>query len=137
MATNDHIKGGCLCGAVRFDISTLPTDAGYCHCRNCQISSGGPAIVWAEVAVKDITFTKAQAKAYKSSETGRRNFCGECGSQLFFQDTSEPDYLYIHTGCLDEPSRVPPKMHIWTKSQVSWLNIHDDLPTYVKDVDEE
>jgi Glutathione-dependent formaldehyde-activating enzyme len=31
-----EIKGGCLCGAVRYTAETDPTSATVCHCRDCQ-----------------------------------------------------------------------------------------------------
>ena len=36
------LAGGCHCGCVRFEVrATRPKLAVYCHCRNCQRSSGG------------------------------------------------------------------------------------------------
>lgn len=37
----DAIEGGCLCGAVRFQISAEPIIGGACYCRDCQKTSGG------------------------------------------------------------------------------------------------
>jgi len=35
-----EIKGGCLCGAVRYTAETDPTSATVCHCRDCQKFTG-------------------------------------------------------------------------------------------------
>ena len=43
------MTGGCMCGAVRFELKSEPFDCGWCHCRTCQLSSGAPA--QAELAV--------------------------------------------------------------------------------------
>ena len=43
---NLPLEGGCLCGAVRYRISAEPIDAGYCHCRMCQRSTGAPVVSW-------------------------------------------------------------------------------------------
>jgi hypothetical protein len=40
--TKFPISGGCLCGAVRFQVTTEPLDAYYCHCRMCQRTGGAP-----------------------------------------------------------------------------------------------
>ncbi len=35
-AEGSPITGGCLCGAVRYQISAAAVDIAYCHCRMCQ-----------------------------------------------------------------------------------------------------
>ena len=35
-----EIKGGCLCGAVRYTAEADPTSATVCHCRDCQKFTG-------------------------------------------------------------------------------------------------
>jgi len=35
-----EIKGGCLCGAVRYTAQADPTSATVCHCRDCQKFTG-------------------------------------------------------------------------------------------------
>ncbi len=32
----ETITGGCLCGAVRYEVSEPPSGGGTCHCRTCQ-----------------------------------------------------------------------------------------------------
>ena len=31
------MTGGCACGAVRYQLKNQPWDAGWCHCRTCQL----------------------------------------------------------------------------------------------------
>ena len=38
--TDYSIQGGCLCGAVRFELTAAPMSAGYCHCTRCQRRTG-------------------------------------------------------------------------------------------------
>ena len=37
---DEPLSGGCMCGAVRFEVSAPFVDAGICHCKRCQIRSG-------------------------------------------------------------------------------------------------
>ena len=49
MASQLNWTGGCLCGTVRFELKSAPFDAGWCHCRTCQLNSGAPAMAFASV----------------------------------------------------------------------------------------
>src|SRR3954453_5912336 len=43
------LAGGCLCGAVRFEVTEPPLFAGYCHCSRCQRRTGAAASVSARM----------------------------------------------------------------------------------------
>ncbi|HEX8075438.1 MAG TPA: GFA family protein [Thermoleophilaceae bacterium] len=34
------LRGGCLCGSVRFEVTEDFVTAGYCHCTHCQRRTG-------------------------------------------------------------------------------------------------
>ncbi len=34
-------RGGCLCGAIRYEIAAEPMFGGQCQCRDCQHETGG------------------------------------------------------------------------------------------------
>ena len=82
--------GGCLCGQLRYEASEL-IDAGYCHCRLCQRSSGAPVLAWATLVTESFVYIKGQAAVYSSSESGSREFCAQCGTQILFRDARSPD----------------------------------------------
>jgi len=50
------MKGGCCCGAVRYHLASAPFDAGWCHCRTCQLNSGSPAMAFATVRSSDFRY---------------------------------------------------------------------------------
>ena len=35
-----ELRGGCLCGAVRYSTTAEPVTSGVCHCRDCQKFTG-------------------------------------------------------------------------------------------------
>src|SRR2546430_9269048 len=35
-----EMKGGCLCGQLRYTANAEPVFIGVCHCKNCQKESG-------------------------------------------------------------------------------------------------
>lgn len=130
-----EITGSCLCGAVRYACQQAPVDILYCHCRMCQRASGAPVVAWAEFRLKAFRYTKGarRIRIYESSPDARREFCGDCGSQLVFRYTNSK-YVGVNVGALDDPDQVAPRCHIWTESQLAWFKVDDPpLPRYEQD----
>ena len=124
------MKGGCHCGAIRYELSAQPFDADYCHCRDCQRTTGAPVAAWIDFTKEQIHWLHNEPYEYKSSEYIRRGFCPVCGSTMSYRSTRYPDYFTLSITSLDEPDSVRPNYHIHTASQVSWLSIEDDCERY-------
>jgi hypothetical protein len=120
--------GGCLCGQVRFRVTAPPLDAGYCHCRMCQRNAGSPVVAWVTFPTGSFAFIAGTPRTHASSATGRRQFCGECGSYLVFHSTDRPEEVSINTASLDDPGAFPPRRHIFVESRIPWFHTADDLP---------
>lgn len=122
--------GGCLCGALRYNSTSGPLEAGYCHCRMCQKLSGATVLPWVSFSTNSFSFTEGSPKIYTSSSWGRREFCAECGSQIAFRSTDTDETVEINIGTLDDPEAVTPQYHVWCSSQVSWFDTQDELPRH-------
>jgi len=123
-------EGGCYCGAIRYRIEGEPLHVNYCHCRMCQRLSGAPVVSWATFNADDVRFLNKEPKWFRSSNIATRAFCNECGTQLLWRSDRDKDESDITTASLDDPNSVKPKDHIWTESQLDWMNIDDHLPRY-------
>ena len=121
-----------MCGTVRFRLDSDPFDAGWCHCRTCQLSSGAPAMVFASVTEGDYIVTEGEeaVRRVASSSFGHRAFCGECGTPLYMRVNHQPETVDFSVATLDEPGRVRPGFHIFWSSRVAWLEFDDGLPKY-------
>ncbi len=119
--------GGCLCGAVRFEVTERPNMDAYCYCKMCQRWSGSVLTSWEGFKAKDFQCTKGEIKYYQSSEFAERGFCPECGSSLV-QRGLKDDWFSVSTGAFDHSEDFPPREHCGIESQVSWLKVDDDLP---------
>ncbi len=121
------LAGGCLCGAVRYELSGPEQIEFSCHCRDCQYASGGAPAHVIVLLTKDVTITKGQPKEYwNTSAKGRRVarlFCPECGVPLFGKNEKHPQYLAVKVGSLDDPSGFRPQANIWTKSAQPWHHL--------------
>lgn len=118
--------GGCLCGAIRYEIAAPITELNSCHCRDCQRASGTGATVGARVPKSAFRLLQGTPKRYrKKSDSGRmltRCFCGECGSPLF-TEREGMDFVNVRAGSLDDSSDLRITLNIWTRSARPWDTI--------------
>jgi hypothetical protein len=127
-------QGGCACGAVRYQLGSEPFDAGWCHCRICQLVSGAPAMAFATVPVEDMAFI-AGADAIgtvRLTPFGRRRFCTKCGTPLAIQVDYQPGTIDFPVATLDDPDAVAPGFHIFRASKVAWFETADALPRHAR-----
>ena len=128
------LTGGCLCEAVRYELKSAPFDAGWCHCRTCQLYSGAPAMPFATVAAGDFAWTEGEAaiRWVVSSSFGQRAFCADCGSPLQVRVDHQPETVDFPIATLDDPAAIEPGFHIFWGSKVPWFDPGDDLPKHEK-----
>ncbi len=127
--TNKIATGGCLCGAVRYEITGALRGVINCHCRMCQRLHGnfGPHT---KAPKKAISLVKRDGLAwYKTSEVARRGFCRECGSSLFWEPF-EQDATGIIAGSLDSPSGLKSIGHIFVGEKADFYEITDTLEQF-------
>ncbi|MBU9525333.1 GFA family protein [Burkholderia multivorans] len=130
MTASDTLDGGCACGAIRYRIAGVPTDAGFCHCRLCQRTTGAAVVASASVPIGVFTYLQGEPVVYASSAWGERRFCGRCGAQLEYRRRDAPQTVEINTATLDDPSRLQPRWHVWYADRFPGIEIGDDLPKY-------
>ena len=127
------LSGGCLCGAVRYEIKADPVMTGFCHCLSCQkLSGSGHAF---HIMVPDAAFTihgKTKGYSWKadSGSTVTTSFCVECGAPIFGRSTGFPGTVTIRAASLDEPSAVSPQMSVYAKRVQPWDHVEQGLPAF-------
>lgn len=125
------IKGGCLCGEVRYESTAAPIVTRVCWCRECQYLGAGSGTV--NVCFRTATFTiRGETKNHRSvADSGNvvhRRFCPRCGTPMFSEAEVRPHLIFVRAGSLDDPDIAEPSMTIWTTSAPRWACIHSDLP---------
>ena len=130
------VTGGCLCGAIRYEVTGDIGAAGYCHCADCRRVSGSAFGVSVRVAAAAFHIISGTPRSFtKAGDSGRpvaRHFCGDCGSPLFTLPPLHPDVVFIKAGSLDDPSVVRPERQAWTRSRVDWAEIDPAITSYEK-----
>ncbi|MDP8994996.1 MAG: GFA family protein, partial [Pseudomonadota bacterium] len=100
-------KGGCHCGAIRYEMPTEVAHAALCHCTDCRRASGAPVVAWA-LAPRDKVWIEGEPQAYASSEPALRHFCGRCGTSLFYTNEAVfPGMVDVQIATLDDPDAIP------------------------------
>ena len=124
------ITGGCLCGAVRYEIDAPAVSTGYCHCRICQKFTGSAMSAWTAFPVSAVRFVDAEPRYFASTPIAERGFCPTCGASLTYKlvRPRETAFLVVFTSSLDQPQDHAPTIHSGIESQLPWLDILDDLP---------
>ncbi len=127
-----HAAGGCLCKAVRFELRSAPFDAGWCHCRTCQLNSGAPAMAFASVPAGDWLVTRGEnhVRRTRSSSFASRLFCDRCGTPLGLDYDTQTETFDFSIATLDDPGLIAPGFHIFWDSRVPWFDPQDGLPRF-------
>jgi len=125
MSEDRVYEGGCLCGAVRYQVTGRPIWTAFCHCRSCRRSTGSAVAAFAGYAADRFACIAGQPAQFESSEGVRRGFCGRCGSPLTYEGPRWPGETHVHIGTLDDPEAFPPEGQGFKKERISWLHIGD------------
>lgn len=121
----ERLRGQCACGAIRYELASEPFDAGYCHCKICQRTSGAPVMAYATVPFADYRVIQGMPALRRSSELAERSFCDACGTPLAMHASYQPNTIDFTVATLDDPDRVKPSFHIWIGSKIGWFDTSD------------
>ena len=122
------VTGGCLCGAVRFEVTAQPALAGYCHCTRCQRRTGTAAS--AQVGIDGTTFRLLSGAEHVGGwlpPAGgmEKCFCRECGAHLFSRHP-ERSNMSIRMSAFDSDPGVRPSYRQYVAYAASWEPLPDD-----------
>ena len=126
------IRGGCLCGSIRYESNSEPAITAICHCKHCQKQAGTAFSIVVGVPRDSFSITAGNLKTYEdSSESGEylhRKFCPDCGSPILSDAGIMPDLLFIKAGTLDDASWLKPEIQVWTAHQIPCGELNSDAP---------
>jgi len=118
------LTGGCLCGAVRYEVTGEPIFSSQCHCRDCQRVSGSAFVATMRVPARMFRITQGTPNFYvKKADSGNdvtRAFCADCGSALYSLVSTHPERIGLRPTSLDDPSKFRSEADIFVKSAQPW-----------------
>ena len=124
-------SGGCHCGAIRYSAEGEPRHSSVCHCESCRRTTGALTTAWVGYPREALTVERGAPRSYASSGGVQRQFCGECGTSLFyFNEPAMPGVVDILTATLDQPGAHAPRLHVQMADALPWEATLDDLPKF-------
>jgi hypothetical protein len=128
------MRGSCLCGAVRFEVDSLPGPFELCHCSRCRRSTGSAFAAGIWVKAEDFRFVAGQdrievyeAPILQAPPPYRRRFCRTCGSPVPDAATGFP-WVEVQAGLLEGDPGIRPDKHLVIGPEAPWYEIRDELP---------
>lgn len=128
--------GGCLCGAVRYEVTGEPVRTQICHCNDCRRATGSSFATNVFVNSDDLKVTQGQLRIYKHlAESGNvrvKEFCETCGAQLFSWGEHRPELKSVKVGSIDDASFVQPWAHVYVSRALPFTLLDDGLKKFEK-----
>lgn len=124
------LTGRCHCGVISYEAEGDAEHHALCHCTDCRRSAGAPMVGWIAFKEEQVRISGSPV-SYASSEHGRREFCGACGTGLFYRNaTVLPGLVDIQSSTLDHPERQAPGAQIQAAERLPWVTSLNDIPAF-------
>ena len=125
------IKGGCLCGKVRYQYDGDISEIAMCHCSACRQAQGGSFATNSPIDAEKLSIIGGEyIKEYESNEIKVRAFCTNCGSPIYSARKDLPNIKRLRVGSVETPFVCENKYHIFSASKALWFSITDDYPQF-------
>jgi len=125
--------GSCLCGQVKYQITSNLGIFQYCHCSRCRKFTGSSYAANIIVAPNQFTWLQGENNVgrYEVAEAKHfaTAFCTKCGSSLPWLSKSEKAVV-IPAGTLDDDPQIRPFQNIFDGSKADWYVEASELVRY-------
>jgi hypothetical protein len=130
--SESNMRGGCLCGAVSYEVAPPFGLMIHCHCSRCRKGTGTGHATNLIVDPGQLRWLSGEGAIKRfelpTGKTFGKWFCGECGSPV--PRHSRSGKMVIPAGSLDTVPPVMPTDHIFWESRVPWGCQSGGLPTH-------
>ena len=127
-------EGGCACGRMRYRLESKPMFVHCCHCRDCQRQTGSAFVINALIETDRVNKLKGETEAVPvPTDSGRPHAihrCPVCKVAVWSHYGGREKLSFIRVGALDDPSALPPDVHIYTRSKLPWVALPDGVPAF-------
>ncbi len=131
--TDAILKGSCLCGAIKYEVTGEPKRFWHCHCTRCRkaTGTGHASNIFLQPASLKWLCGEDELRLFKVPEAARftNAFCVTCGGRMPRQ-VKGTDAVIIPAGSLDNEAPLRPQGRIFYGSRAAWSCEADALPVH-------
>ena len=126
--------GGCLCGAISYEVDGDLLRTLNCHCDDCRKTTGTAFGSYVFINEDDLKIVQGTPKTFEhENETGltlTKRFCENCGTHLFARSSRAGKMVHVKVGTIDDASFVRPEMDIFVASKLPFVRLSDETEHY-------
>ncbi|KDN36170.1 hypothetical protein K437DRAFT_59205 [Tilletiaria anomala UBC 951] len=136
-------QGGCLCGAVRYELKAPPDGSWICWCLSCRKTTGSICSANSHCKAKDFCITKGEEYLTLYKEAGTSSgqvfegyFCRLCGCNIHTTSDvmRQEGSIIVTSGTLDEPHILEwkPTAEFFCMRKPGYMGTFQGTKTFVK-----
>ncbi len=130
-------RGGCACGAIRYETTNEPIFQNRCQCRDCQMRSGTGHGSYLSFARRDeLAIITGEVRSWWiTADSGNEKlhaFCPTCGTAVYLTFPAMPDVIAVHAASLDDPGRFEPQVVTYAIRGHAWDTLDAALTKFEK-----
>jgi hypothetical protein len=125
-------EAACHCGQLRVSTVGEPRSVSICHCLDCQRRTGSAFGMQAGFAAGDVSISGRTGRYARISDEADRNehvfhFCPDCGSQVYYEEPTEPDLVVVSVGAFADPSFPAPTASGYESRRHRWIGLPESI----------
>ena len=129
-----HYRGGCACGAIRYETSTEPIFQNHCQCLDCQKRSGtghGSYLTFPMRSEVNLTGKASEWRVTADSGNDKIHaFCPVCGTPVYLTFVAMPELIAFHATSLDDPGNFNPQALTYSVRGHAWDSMDASLQAF-------
>ncbi|RST29397.1 GFA family protein [Sphingomonas ginkgonis] len=119
-------RASCRCGQLTATVTGEPVRTSVCHCLHCKKRSGSAFATQARWPLDRVVVSGAERSWTKHNDSGTSatfRFCPECGSDIAYVLSSDPEVLAMPVGAFDDPFFAQPVYSVFEDRKHPWVAI--------------
>ena len=129
---SNKINGGCLCGAINFELDEDFKAFYQCHCKQCQMLTGSAFAANLITHPQNISWLSGidSVAVYQHPDRDfSKSFCKSCGSAVPFLNKKRTS-LIVPAGSLESDISKKVQANVFISEKPCWSSIESDIKSY-------